>query len=168
LTLITSPCNRLKSFRRQFQIQTARSLRLLLEAVQYIHPFGSRREIDHSENSGRVSRANFLNPRADTCHRLPILRIEAALNPIQFKAQSVLRGFGKLSDVVPAAAHPDYRLHPNTMPYLAYVCNMWHNLNPRIRIGWQLSKMVQASSPRTARPKHAAVKVNPVLDPVTI
>lgn len=58
LILITSPCDRLKSLRRQFQIRAARSLCFLLEAVQYIHPFGSRREIDQPKNSSFVAHAN--------------------------------------------------------------------------------------------------------------
>ncbi len=68
--------------------------------MQYIHPFRTRREIEHSENSGFISHANFLHRGTDTRHRLPILRIEPALDPVRFKAQRILRGFRKPSYVL--------------------------------------------------------------------
>jgi hypothetical protein len=37
---IPSPCNRLDSLFRQFQLRTTRLLRFFLEAVQYVHPLG--------------------------------------------------------------------------------------------------------------------------------
>ena len=96
-------------------------------------PFWTRREIDHSENSGFISHTNFFHAGTDTRHGLPILRIEPTLNPIQFKAQRVLGGFRKPPYVLPAAAHPDYRLHEAIMPYLAFLCNMWHK-RPRLTV----------------------------------
>src|ERR1700679_1741152 len=78
--------------------------------MQYINPFGPRREIDHSESSGFVSHANFLDPGTDIRHRLPIVRIEPTLNPVQFIAQRILRGFRK----------PSYDLPPHTCPGRAW------------------------------------------------
>jgi hypothetical protein len=82
--------------RRQFDVASCRLLGLLLERVQHVYGLGQRREVDHPKRPAFITHAKFPNTGADGSYRLPILRIEASLDPFKLIASLVPRSNGEV------------------------------------------------------------------------
>ena len=73
----------------------ARSLgRLLLEAMEDVDPFRSSRSIDRPVRTGRITHTNLAHTCSDRRHRLPVVRIESALDPEQLMTMSSMADDG--------------------------------------------------------------------------
>ena len=57
-----------------------------------------RCQIDHAKRARTVADAQFANARADCPHRLPIVGLQAALNPVELITRSPARASGKFTE----------------------------------------------------------------------
>ena len=81
---------------RKHDILSCRLLRLLLKRVQDNDPVRLRRQIDHAEGADAITNAKLTNTDADCLYRFPIVRLQAALNPIELIAGGATRGRRKV------------------------------------------------------------------------
>src|SRR5450755_4298813 len=86
-SLLDPPHQFLESRRRQSHVTLQCRFRLLLKGVKHVDRVGERGDIDHAEGAHGISYADLSNPWADRLHWLPVIRIEAALNPFDLKTR---------------------------------------------------------------------------------
>jgi hypothetical protein len=78
-------------------------LALLLKGVQDDNAICKRREINDAERAGAIANAYFSNTRTHRFHRLPIIRLQATLDPVELVARGPSRAFRKFAQAAKAS-----------------------------------------------------------------
>ncbi len=86
-----------KPLGRERDVLSCRPLRLFPKRVQDNDPVRQRRQIDHAEGACAITNAKLTDAGADCLYRLPIVRLQATLNPIELIAGGATRGRRKVS-----------------------------------------------------------------------
>jgi len=82
-----------------------------LKRVQHKDGLAKARDIDDAKSAARVSHPDFPNAGADRRHRLPIVRFEPALHPVELETGIAPGALGKFTQAVERVAEKDYRFN---------------------------------------------------------
>ena len=108
---MASPLEFMEPFGGKIDIPLGGLLGLLLEGVQHDNPVRQGGEIDHPERARALPDADFPDTRAHRRHRLPVVRLQPALHPVQLVAGGLAGIVGEVADAGEAVADELDGLH---------------------------------------------------------
>ena len=92
-------------------------MRLFLKGVQYVYRVSEGGDVDNSKSAGGIADTQFTDAGTDCFHRLPVIRVESALDPIELKACLSPSRFRKPSDHLQRISEKDDRFHIGCILY---------------------------------------------------
>ena len=98
-------------FGRQIDVLFRGALRLFLERVQDHDTVRQSRQINHAERAAAVTQPQFTDARSDRLHRLPVVGVQSALNPVQLIAGGPPSHRRKVAQARECIAYELERLH---------------------------------------------------------
>src|SRR5271166_579947 len=107
-----------KTGKSHIQISLCCSFPLLLKGVQHIDRVGEGGgDVDNPKRPGGIADTQLTDARTDRFHRLPVVRIEPSLDPIELKACVSPSRFWKTSERVQRVSKKDDRLQIGCILY---------------------------------------------------